>query len=76
MAKVNTKRCLGYPYDDMVVRVHDGSLRLLGQAEAGHRVGSLAEARALLGQVRALADLLGRAVEEEARGRSIGRRGN
>lgn len=61
---------LGKPYDDMVVRVYDGCLRLVGQARAGRRLGVLAEARALLGQVSALADLLGLA-EEEARGRGV-----
>ncbi len=72
MDKVNTMRCrLGAPYDDMVVRVYDGCLQLVGQARAGRRLGVLAEARALRGQVSALADLQGLAAEEEARGRGV-----
>lgn len=62
---------LGKPYDDMVVRVYDGCLRLVGQARAGCRLGVLAEARALRGQVSALADLLGLAAQAEGRGRGV-----
>lgn len=49
---------LGEPYDSMVVRVHEGCIRLLGQARKGSRAGTGAEARRLLGQVAALAELL------------------
>jgi len=68
--KVDMARsCLGAPYDDMAERVYAGALALMGQARAGCRLGVLAEAQVLRGQVSALADLLGMAAEEEARGR-------
>ena len=44
---------------------------MMGQARAGCRPGVLAEARALRGQVSALADLLGMAAQEEAQGRGV-----
>lgn len=49
---------LGAPYDDMVSRVHERVLELLGAAERGDRVAAQACVSRLLCQASALEELL------------------
>ena len=45
-------------YGDMVVRIHELCISLIGQAQAGNQNGVLVEAERLMKQTGALVDLL------------------
>ena len=64
MRQVFQRGRLGEPYDGMVSRTHDRLLELLGAAERGDRCAALVAAERLLGQVGALRDLLGMAIDD------------
>ncbi|MBR5889470.1 MAG: hypothetical protein IKY92_05440 [Akkermansia sp.] len=49
---------LRQPYADMVVRIHEICISLIGQAQAGNECGVLVEAERLTKQTGALIDLL------------------
>lgn len=54
-------------YLDEARRVSSGATRLLGAANVGNKCAMLAEAHALLGQVRSLAEALECKLREEGR---------
>lgn len=57
-------QALRQPYADMVVRIHEICISLIGQAQAGNESGVLVEAERLGKQTGALVDLLTMARKE------------